>query len=187
MLPIGPLMKEHRLIEQMIGLMQREIARLKESLAQDPDNPAVNPAFLDAVVDFIRIYADKTHHGKEEDILFAECAKKNLAPEHRQTLDELLQEHDQGRSATGNLYKAKQDFVAGDRGAAKSILENLTFLVGMYPQHIDKEDNHFFLPSMGYFTEAEKDDMLARMWEFDRTMIHRKYESLVHNWQETML
>ena len=26
--------------------------------------------FVDAVVDFIRVYADRTYHGREEDILF---------------------------------------------------------------------------------------------------------------------
>ncbi|MFX0049145.1 MAG: hemerythrin domain-containing protein, partial [Candidatus Hermodarchaeota archaeon] len=63
MLPIGPLMAEHRIIEKMIALMQKEIEKIKKF-------NKVNPLFIDTAVDFIRMYADRTHHGKEEDILF---------------------------------------------------------------------------------------------------------------------
>ena len=30
----------------------------------------VDPVFIDTAVDFIRTYADRCHHGKEEDLLF---------------------------------------------------------------------------------------------------------------------
>ncbi len=58
MQPRGPLMIEHRLIERMIALIKKEIQRLQES-------STVNPVFIDTAVDFIRTYADRTHHGKE--------------------------------------------------------------------------------------------------------------------------
>jgi len=65
MLPIGPLMIEHRLIEKMIKVIQKEVETWKRE-------DRINPEFVDAAVDFIRVYADKCHHGKEEDILFRE-------------------------------------------------------------------------------------------------------------------
>jgi len=67
MKPIGPLMREHRLIERMIALMGREIEQINAS-------GKVNTGFLMVAVDFIRTYADRTHHGKEEDILFRSIA-----------------------------------------------------------------------------------------------------------------
>lgn len=51
--------------------------------------------------------------------------------------------------------------------------------MSLYPRHIETEDRRFFLPVMDYFTEQEQEDMLLDFNEFDRTMIHRKYESLV--------
>ncbi len=62
-MPIGPLMKEHRLIEKMILLLEKEIKKLKNY------NKA-NPLFIDIPADFIRMYAHGTHHSKEENILF---------------------------------------------------------------------------------------------------------------------
>ena len=69
MLPIGLLMKEHRLIERMVGLLVKELDRTKK--VND-----LNPVFIDSAVDFFRTYADRTHHGKEEDILFRELRIK---------------------------------------------------------------------------------------------------------------
>ena len=57
MMPIGPLMKEHRLIERMIALMEKELGRLNAGEELDP-------GFIDIAVDFIRTYADRCHHGK---------------------------------------------------------------------------------------------------------------------------
>ena len=59
----GPLMIEHRLIERMLTLIRR-------TLGETEKTGAIDPFFVDTSVDFIRIYADRTHHGKEEDILF---------------------------------------------------------------------------------------------------------------------
>ena len=81
MQPIGPLMIEHRLIERMFTLMQREWQRITENMAVDPEFHFVDPVFIDTAVDFIRTYADRCHHGKEEEILFAALQKKELAPE----------------------------------------------------------------------------------------------------------
>jgi hemerythrin-like domain-containing protein len=46
MLPIGPLMIEHRLIERMIGLMKKQITRFERK-------KEVNPEVIETAVDFI--------------------------------------------------------------------------------------------------------------------------------------
>jgi hemerythrin-like domain-containing protein len=71
--PIGPMMWEHRLIEKMLRLFDGEIRKINK-------NVQIDTVFIDTAVDFIRMYADRTHHGKEEDILFRELAKKQLSP-----------------------------------------------------------------------------------------------------------
>ncbi|HUW08656.1 MAG TPA: hypothetical protein VM537_02960, partial [Anaerolineae bacterium] len=78
-MPIGPLMKEHRLIERMIALMVKELERLR-------DGEELDPIFIDTAVDFIRTYADICHHGKKEDILFRGLSKKPLSGEHSRTM-----------------------------------------------------------------------------------------------------
>jgi len=179
MQPIGPLMIEHRLIERLLALMGRELNRIKDNVAVEPEFAFVDPVFIDTAVDFIRTYADRCHHGKEEDILFVELAKKDLTPEHRQTLTELIEDHAWARRTTASLVEAKNDYLLEKPGALADLLLHLEELVVFYARHIDKEDKHFFIPCMAYFSEAEKAQLLERMAEFDRRLIHEKYRGIV--------
>ncbi len=179
MQPIGPLMIEHRLIERMLNQMQREFQRIKDNIAVDAAFAFVDPVFIDTAVDFIHTYADRCHHGKEEDLLFKALAAKDLSPEHRQTMADLIKEHAWARETTAGLVKAKAGYLLEQPGALNDLMKHMGKLVEFYPRHIDKEDKHFFIPCMAYFSEAEQADLLARMQEFDRLLIHEKYRGVV--------
>jgi len=174
MMPVGPLMKEHRLIERMIRIMDVELEKIKEDSKADP-------SFIDTAVDFIRAYADRCHHGKEEDILFRDLAKRNISAEHKRIMDELIKEHVMGRNNVKKLAEAKEKYIQGNKDALKDIISNMEMLIKFYPKHIEKEDKHFFIPCMDYFNDVEKDAMLKEMWEFDRNMIHEEYTKMVEN------
>jgi len=174
MKPIGPLMWEHRLIEKMLQVVVKEAEEIEKT-------QQVSPVFIDTAVDFIRIYADRTHHGKEEDILFRELVKKKLTPEHARIMDELVQEHIYARKTVGKLMAAKERHVEGDQEAVTEIVALLKELASFYPRHIAKEDKPFFHECQRYFSDEELDIMLREFQEFDRKMIHEKYERLVES------
>jgi hemerythrin-like domain-containing protein len=177
MMPIGPLMIEHRLIERMVALMKVDAARMNEQ------NKA-ELGFVDMAGDFIRTYADRTHHGKEEDILFRDLSKKPLSVDLSKTMRELVEEHVQGRDCVRRLTSARDSYAHGSTEALHDILSALDELVQFYPKHIEKEDRHFFLPCMDYLTKDEQRKMLDEMGEFDRKMIHEKYRKMVEALEE---
>lgn len=170
----GPLMIEHRLIERMLSI-------IKNVLVQIESRKKVDTVFVDTAIDFIRVYADRTHHGKEEDILFRELNKKMLTTEDSQIMKELIDEHMFGRQTTKALVEANTRYRNGDEPALIDIAANLKTLTEFYPKHIEKEDKVFFPLSRNYFTDEEDQAMLAEFWEFDRNMIHEKYKSLVED------
>jgi hemerythrin-like domain-containing protein len=172
-------MIEHRLIERLIALMRAELTRIRENMAVDPEFHFLDPVFIDTAVDFLRTYADRCHHGKEEDLLFAALAGKDLAPEHRQTMEELIQDHVFSRQTTAALVEAKEGFLLEKPGAVNDLVKRLEQLVEFYPKHIDREDKHFFIPCMAYFNDPEKAEMLQKMGDFDRQLIHEKYRGVV--------
>jgi len=131
MLPIGPMMIEHRLIERMIKVMDAKMAEMKTGRNADT-------AFIETAVDFIRTYADRCHHGKEEDILFRELKKKPIAEDHGRIMEELIEEHREGRKITGELVEANARYLAGDSKALEDILQCIQTLVDFYPGHIEK-------------------------------------------------
>jgi hemerythrin-like domain-containing protein len=168
----GPLMVEHRLIERMLSIFKGVLEHIEAT-------QEVDPVFVDTAVDFIRIYADRTHHGKEEEILFRELSKRSLSPEDRRCMDELIEEHVFGRQTTLALVEANRRYRRGDASALTDIAGSLRTLIEFYPKHIEKEDKVFFPASRAYFTEEEERALLMEFNEFDRKMIHEKYSLLV--------
>lgn len=174
MMPIAPLMIEHRLIEKMIQVIAKELTRVEAT-------GEIDPGFVDMAVDFIRTYTDHCHHGKEEDILFRDLKDKPLSDDIRVTLDELIEEHRHGREMVSQLVEAKEEYIRGKRENLSKIIACMRYLVDFYPVHIEKEDRHFFLPCMRYFTQDEKDAMLQEEYDFDRNLVHKKYRAIVEN------
>ena len=179
MLPIGPLMIEHRLIEKMIKVMMHQL-----DLIRAGNN--VDSSLIETITDFIRAYADRCHHGKEEDILFRELAKKVISSEHKRIVEQLVEDHTLGRKITKTLVEANQKYRHGDQKALPVITDCLHSLVTFYPKHIEMEDKRFFLPIMAYFTKKEKDAMLTEGYEFDSNLLHDEYINIVKQAESRM-
>jgi hemerythrin-like domain-containing protein len=173
----GPLMIEHRLIERMLTIV-------RDTLLPAETAGTIAPLFVDQAVDFIRVYADRTHHGKEENIMFRDLNAKDLAEEDRRLMHELVEDHVFGRKTTEALVAANTRYRNGDKSAFLAVISGLRTLVDFYPQHIAKEDKVFFPAARAYFTEAEDQAMLAEFWDFDRQMIHEKYAAIVAELQK---
>ena len=172
MMPVGPLMVEHRLIERMIKLWKEFLTKLEKSRCVDVD-------FIAQGIDFMRLYADRCHHGKEEDILFRDLKKKPLSAELLKILQELINEHIISRNNIKELARARKRYIAGDKSAFSDICAAVKIIVDLYPAHIQKEDKRFFLPCMKYFTRQEQDSMILEFKEFDRNLIHDEYKATI--------
>ncbi len=171
-MPIGPLMIEHRLIERMIHLLDSHGSRIRSGSPPDLE-------FLSEALDFIRTYADRCHHGKEEDILFRDLGRKALSSKDATAMNELSKDHVWARGRVKELIDAAAAWRSGSADAAGRISNALEELAGFYPEHIRKEDKEFFPLAMKYFSDDEKARMLAEMGEFDRKLIHEHYRSVV--------
>jgi len=176
MQPIGPLMWEHRTIERGVKLMAEALRRMRQSRM-------VEPRLLELGIDFIRTYADRTHHGKEEGILFRELAKKPLDADLRSIMDELVAEHVHGRALTRRVSEGIEHCRSDAAGGLEMVTEALEQLCLFYPAHIEKEDTRFFHQIMKYFDRAEMDRMLQEYREFDSQLIHERYKARLHEMQ----
>jgi hemerythrin-like domain-containing protein len=171
------LMEEHRLIEYVVEAMVKESVKIKAE-------KQINPVTIDKIVDFIRVYADHAHHGKEEDILFAELSKKQLDEHDSKLMQNLIDEHVYARGVVKELVSAKDKCVQGDTDRIKEISEKMEILADFYPKHIKKEDEDFFLRTEKYFTPEELKIMSEKFTEFDARLIHEKYRQVCQELNE---
>ena len=170
MKPRGPLMIEHRLIEKVLSVAKQKAMSMTEM--------DYKPIFIETIVDFIKTYADRTHHGKEEDILFVELSKKKLDADNLRIMNELTEEHKQARAMVREIVELNEKYKNGDRSVVPAINNKVIWLAGFYPVHIRKEDAVFFPDTEKYFNQTELDTMLNTFYEFDRNMIHEKYQNI---------
>jgi len=173
LLPIGPLMIEHRLIEQLIAILDDHVKKVT-------DANQIDLSLIDRGVEFLRRYADRCHHGKEEDILFQALQEKELNSTHKNILDELVHEHSLAREAVGNLALASEKAAAGDANAYTDIVKMVEKIAALYPPHIEKEDKHFFIPVMDYFSKSEQDEMMLKFLEADQKLLYENYYLMVN-------
>jgi hemerythrin-like domain-containing protein len=171
---IDLLVKEHRTIEQMIPCMVAQIERIEKG-------KELYPAFIVSVVDFFRTYADRCHHGKEEDILFRALASKPLSEPHKQTMNQLTEEHVLARKLVGGLLISEERYSNGDKQALKSLKAGLSELIQLYPKHMVTEEKDFFLPALEYLGSSEKSEMLKAFGEFDAKLVHEKYRLFIED------
>jgi hemerythrin-like domain-containing protein len=185
MMPIGPLMIEHRLIERMLAGVRSRLPLWRVGAPLDV-------AYLGAVIDFIHTYADHCHHGKEEDILFKQLLMKNPPAKMAEATRRLIAEHAWARQTVGQLdvhvhaYAAALAVTdtAGVEEAADGVSGSLEALLDFYPRHISFEDKEYFKPAMTYFSPEEQEAMLAEFQEFDRRLIHEHYRGVVDRMEE---
>lgn len=131
--PINTLMNEHRVIERVLDALEQFCENLESSGAEDR-------AALARFADFFQQFADHFHHGKEEDILFAEMNKHGFSSDFG-PVAVMLHEHDQGRAAVKILREAGANTEAdwSDDERERVIAAAREFIV-MLRAHIQKED-----------------------------------------------
>ncbi len=177
MLPIGELMIEHRLIDRMLKLMRVEMDRIGAYGKADPE-------LIESVVTFMKEYADICHHGKEEKILFARLSEKPVSPDMKRMIDDLTQEHRFVRNLTNELVRANDQYVNGRPEGKAGIISSLNSIVEFYPKHVEKEEKHFFIPAMEYFSEKERDTMLGMFREFDDRLLYDEFRMMVSGMED---
>ncbi|MDA8412232.1 MAG: hemerythrin domain-containing protein [Desulfobacteraceae bacterium] len=127
------LVAEHRLILRMIALLEKNAPHTAEGSYRNWQ------FYLDGI-DFIRQYADRFHHAKEEDVLFKALVDNGMPKEHS-PVAAMLMEHDQGRSFVRALEAAVHEAQTGRTDNYQTIAANALGYAALLRDHISKEDD----------------------------------------------
>ncbi|MDW7712385.1 MAG: hemerythrin domain-containing protein [Deferrisomatales bacterium] len=170
------LTEEHRLILRMIDLVEHNTRLVEEGGFSDWD------FYLDAV-DFIRHYADRFHHAKEEDVLFRELVRNGM-PEQNSPVAAMLMAHDQGRAFVRGMEEAARRAKGGDASAPAAVAENARGYAALLRDHIDKEDNILYPLAERVLPAGWRDAMAAEYEGAERPGIQERYQELVERHEE---
>jgi len=169
------LMTEHRAIERMLAVLEAAAGRLDAG-------ERVRPDVLREAVDFVRNFADRCHHGKEEDNLFPRLEELGV-PREGGPLGVMLFEHDEGRTYIGAIADAVDDYERGDEAAARTIARNARGYVELLRGHIQKEERVLF-PMAEEVLSADDQRSLEESFERIETEVmgagvHERYHQML--------
>lgn len=171
--PTDILEAEHRVIQRVVGTM----VLLEEALARGVD-PEVET--LLAIVEFMRTFADKCHHGKEEVHLFPALERKGV-PIGGCPLGALIHEHEKGRALVTALAEATEGYLQGRLAAREALSQSLQGLIALYPNHIWKEDFLLFPMSNKLLSPEDQQALQADFESVEAGIgrdIHERFEQL---------
>jgi len=148
---IDVLRKEHDAILRMLEVTERAT----ELLEGDNRLPAHT---LNGLLQFFRLFADRCHHGKEEDLLFPMLEKKGL-PKGGGPVAVMLWEHDQGRMLIQEMALAAEAYGRGEVAAGRLWASAARGYVRLLREHILKENNILFVMAEQLLSEAEQTEL----------------------------
>lgn len=131
------MVEEHDNIRRMLKVVRAVCYRVMT-------NGKYNMEDFPRIIDFIRIYADKHHHGKEEDVLFETMTSslENIAKSG--AITGMYIEHDLGRLYIKNLERGLEDFKSGNDEARLDIIGNAIGYTDLLDRHIEKENTALY-------------------------------------------
>ena len=128
------MVNEHKYIKRMLVVLRKYSCKIVQG-----ENVNVDDFYL--MIDFVRNFADKHHHGKEEEFLFNKMMEHQGPAAEKLVRHGMLVEHDLGRLHMTELELALTRFKDGDDEAKIDIIANAVGYANLLTRHIDKEDN----------------------------------------------
>jgi hemerythrin-like domain-containing protein len=173
---IDVLMHEHRMIERVLEALH--VCARRAGQGGPVDRTSVRE-----FAEFFRNFADKCHHGKEEDQLFASMVRHGF-PQERGPIAVMLAEHTAGREHVGALARIGDGNGPLTEEERRTLSEHAEAYYGMLRAHIQKEDNVLYPLAVQSLPQEEMDRLEREFEAFEKQVMgegaHERYHEMAH-------
>ncbi|MEJ5349390.1 MAG: hemerythrin domain-containing protein [Desulfosoma sp.] len=166
---IDELKREHQSIKGTLEILKV----LSEKIGRRENVPERD---VQGVLEFLKVFVDRCHHGKEEDFLFRALESVGVLREGG-PIGVMLAEHEKGRALVARLEEATALLRAGDPEAHSRVEEIANQYGELLRTHIDKEDNVLFPMAESHLEPWSDNDLLQAFERLEQERIgHGKHE-----------
>ena len=163
---IADLQNEHEAILSAIQIMGSMVAAMETTASVDTRD-------IGDFIGFLKEFADKCHHGKEEGLLFPAMIKAGV-PEKGGPIALMLAEHAQGRK----LILEMEESISPDVDLMKLVQAEKDY-AHLLRNHIQKENWGVFPMAENVLTEAQLETLYEGFEEHEEKVIgHGRHEEL---------
>ena len=133
------LRSEHVGVGKMLDIMDGMAAATRRG-----EQPSLDD--LSQAIEFLRVFVDKCHHTKEEELLFPAIRAANMVAVE-DAIVALLSDHVRGRDAVSRIAALVQRVAAADESANAELAETMSGYTKLLRDHIVREENECFGPA----------------------------------------
>ncbi len=158
---------EHRLIEKMLFILEKEVKNAKEGRGDF--------SRLAQILDFFLNFTDKCHHQKEEKVLFPILERKGI-PKAGGPIGVMLMEHERGRQL---LLEMKTSI---DKKDGEGLVKPSMAYIELIKDHIWKEDDILYPAGKKVLSSQDTEQLVIEFEKIEEEMgegTHQKYILMV--------
>src|SRR6202142_3792491 len=165
---------EHEGIKIMLSILE-QVSRKLEATGN------LNKEHFDGILEFLKVFVDKCHHAKEEELLFPALVAAGVPKDG--PIAVMLHEHEMGRNYIKMMNAAFVEYMAGDISLSKDIMQNIHGYVSLLRDHIEKENNVLFVMADNLLSEKRQDELLEGFEKIEEERIgvgkHEEFHGLI--------
>lgn len=170
--PIKMLMHEHEIILKVMNALEHVADAMKRGRKVDAE-------LLRGAVQFMREFADRFHHSKEEDLLFPALQRKGV-PEHGGPIGVMKNEHELARTLVASFEETVEAYAEQGERAVDALCAAIHNIAALYPDHIWKEDNVLYPMAVELFTSEEMNELLHQFEDVEAEIGLAAHSDLVN-------
>lgn len=166
--------QEHRLIQKAVAVMSLVADELEGGNLVDSE-------ILNQLIQFMRVFGDQCHHGKEEKYLFPLLESKGV-PANGCPLAALAGDHRKGRILLDQFEMASAAYRSNAESAKPDLIIALRELTELYPGHIWKEEYLLFPMANKILSSADQENLRVSFETVESTIgldVHHAFESMI--------
>lgn len=176
MSPTEDLMNEHKAIKVMLSIMSRIAENITTNKGYDTKD-------VEKIVDFLKTFADKCHHGKEENSLFPALVVAGI-PKENGPIGVMLHEHTLGRGYIKEINDGVENCKIGNDCSCEIIAASMINYVNLLQNHIQKEENILFQMADKVLSGQKQKEISEQFEEIEQEVVghgvHEQYHELLN-------
>jgi hemerythrin-like domain-containing protein len=149
-------------------------------------NASVATDTLNGYLEFFRLFADRCHHGKEEEVLFPLLEQRGI-PRDGGPIGVMLYEHDHGRNLLQEMGAAAAEHEKDPKSAVRRWVQAAREYSQLLREHILKENNVLFGMAERVLSPEEQSSLaqefekaeIEKMGAGTHERLHRRMEELL--------
>ncbi|MDD4969199.1 MAG: hemerythrin domain-containing protein [Paludibacter sp.] len=172
MRPTENLKSEHKDINELLKIMSKIAASIKS-------NEVFYTNDVEDIIDFLKYFIDKSHHGKEE--IFYPALQQAGIQKDIESLNEMLYEHTLARTYLKDIYSCVENCKNGFSFSGEMLADSLNNYVFLISNHIQKEEDIIFPMAERELSNEKQIEITNKFEKIEENIVQHGFHEHYHD------